>query len=295
MKQIRERLRERRHALTKSEVVVAEWLEPSLERLAYLTVNEVAGQSGVSEATIVRFSRKLGFDSFTDMQRAAQDDLQKHFSLGELVKSSLEGGDGLLERSYRKDLEHLRQTYDSLDEQVFSEAVTALCAARRVLVTGLRASSGAAVFLSFSLSLLRPGVTYLRFDWNNLHEQLIDLEKGDVMLAVSLGRPAVQTIEAVEEARNRHGATIVAITGSSVSELARLADFTFVARGEGTFKNYTTVMSLAGALIEGVAEELADEASERLDLLDDINSGQVYRPARGRNGTGTAKVHELTD
>lgn len=277
MKQIRERLRERRRTLTKSEVLVAEWLEPSLERLAYLTVNEVASQSGVSEATIVRFSRKLGFDSFTDMQRAAQADLQKHFSLGDLVKSSLAGGDGLLERSYRKDLEHLRLTYENLDETVLRQAVEALSQAKRVVVTGLRASSGTAVFLSFSMSLLRPGVSLLRFDLNNLHEQLIDLKPGDVMLAISLGRPAVQTLQAVTEAKNRHGATIVAIAGSSVSELARLADYTLVASGEGTFKNYTSVMSLAGTLVEGLAEELASEASERLDLLDEINAGMVYR------------------
>lgn len=284
MKQIRERLRERRRTLTKSEVLVAEWLEPSLERLAYLTVNEVASQSGVSEATIVRFSRKLGFESFTDMQRAAQGDLQKHFSLGDLVKSSLEGGDGLLERSYRKDLEHLRQTYENLDEAVFRQAIEALSKAKRVVVTGLRASSGAAVFLSFSLSLLRPGVSLLRFDLNNLHEQLIDLEPGDVLLAISLGRPAMQTLQAVSEAKNRHGATIVAIAGSSVSELARLADYTLVASGEGTFKNYTSVMSLAGTIIDGLAEELASAASERLDLLDEINAGMVYRQQRSRNG-----------
>ncbi len=283
MKQIRERLRERRRTLTRSEVVVAEWLEPSLERLAYLTVNEVASQSGVSEATIVRFSRKLGFESFTDMQRAAQDDLQQHFSLGELVKSSLEGGDGLLERNYRKDLENLRLTYENLDEQVFRDAVSAICRAKRVVITGLRASSGAAVFLSFALSLLRPDVTYLRFDWNDLQEQLIDLQAGDVMLAISLGRPAVQTLQAVTEARNRHGATVVAIAGSSVSELARLADFTLVATGEGSFRNYTPVMSLASALIEGVAEELAEHASGRLARLDAINADRVYRQKSSRN------------
>ncbi len=277
MKQIRERLRERRRTLTKSEVVVAEWLEPSLERLAYLTVNEVASRSGVSEATIVRFSRKLGFDSYTDMQRAAQDDLQEHFSLGALVKSSLEGGDGLLERNYHKDMESLRQTYENLDEQVFVGAVAALCRAERVLITGLRASSGVAVFLSFALRLLRPNVTYLRYDWNDLHEQLVDLSEGDVVLAISLGRPAIQTLETVSEARNRHGATIIAISGSSVSELARLSDFTLVASGEGTFKNYTPVMSLASALIEGVAEELGDAATSRLEQLDKINSDRVYR------------------
>lgn len=284
MKLIRERLRQKRRTLTKSEVLVAEWLEPGIERLAYLTVNEVANQSGVSEATIVRFSRKLGFDSFSDMQRTAQDELQRHFSLGDLVRTSLEGGDGPLERSYRKDLENLQHTYEHLDREAFGQAVRVLARAPRLVIVGMRASSGTAVFLSFGLGLLRPGVHHLRSDWNGLHEQLIDLRPGDVMLAVSLGRPASQTLHAVNEARGRHGATVVAITGSSVSELARLADHTLVASGDGSFKSYTPVMSLAGALIEGVAEELAEQASERLERLDRINAETTPYQAEKRGG-----------
>lgn len=276
MEIIRQRLREKRGMLTKSEVRTAEWLEPNLERLAFLTVNEVSRQAGVSEATIVRFSRKLGFESYTDMQRAAQETIQRHFSLGDRLESALGDGDGVLNAAYRRDLENLRQTYEYLDQAAFDESVGAICKAEKVLVTGLRASSAVSAYLTFCLRLLRPGVHMLHHEWDDVQEQLIDLRPGSVLIAVSRGRPARRTIEIVAEARDRHKVRVVALTGSSVSALAEHANHVLVASGEDGFTNYTAMFSLAGALVEGVAKEMRGDATARLRLLDEINGAEVY-------------------
>jgi DNA-binding MurR/RpiR family transcriptional regulator len=278
---ITERLSERQEAFTNAERRVAAWLEGNVEAVAFLTVNAVAGASGVSEATIVRFARKLGYESYSALQQDAQARLQRQFSLGDKLQRTLAADASLspLQRAYAADLENLRRTYERLDPKAFDAAVKTLAHARRVLVVGLRASAGSAVYLSFALQLVRPRVTLLRHDLDDVHEQLLDGDPGDALLVVSVAKPARRTVAAVHEARDVRGMAVVAITTSRVSAIGSLADVPLIVSAEGTFNSYAAVASLSGALVDGVAAALRESATERLRAIDRINvAGEVYVP-----------------
>lgn len=277
MNRIQGRVTERRERLTQSELRIAEWLEGNVEMVAFQTVQEMARATGVSEATIVRFARKLGYDSFSAMQREVQEGLQQQFSLGDKLQRALGDEEGPLARAFRRDVANLQRTYERLEEADFAAAVRAIAHARRVGVVGLRASAGSAVYLAFALQLVRPRVMAIRHDLDNVHEQLLDLEPGDALLAVSLARPARRTLEVVREARERSGATIVAITTSRVSPVGILADVVLPVAAEGTFNSYAAVASISGALIDGVAAALRESATARLRRLDEMNrADDVY-------------------
>ena len=277
MNRIRALLQDKQDVLTKSERRVAEWFERNLEQFAFLTVNEVSRQTEVSEATIVRFARKLGFESYSALQREVQFAVQRQFSLGDRLQQTLEDGDeGPLRRAYRRDLDNLRRTYEQADEATFAEAVEAIAKARRVGVVGLRASAGAAVYLSFALNLLRPEVALIRQDLDHVHDQLLDFSPQDALIAVSLARPARKTLETVQEAKQLYGVTVVALTNSAVSPLARHADHVLIVAGEGTFNSYAATFSIAGALLDAVAATLRDTATARLRRLDAVNAEDIY-------------------
>ena len=278
---IDERLGQRQATFTKTERRVAAWLEDHGEAVAFQTVSAMAKASGVSEATIVRFARKLGYESFTAMQQAAQRDLQANHSLGDRFERALRAGadEGPLERAYRTDVENLTRTYERIDAPAFHGAVRRLAHARRVAVVGLRASAGSASYLAFALQLVRPRVGLVRHDLDDVHEQLLDAEPGDVLLAVSVGKPARRTLEVVREAKERRGMAVVALVSRRVSAVASLADVVLVVSVEGTFNSYAAVASVSGALVDGVAGALRESASSRLARIDAINAeDQVYAP-----------------
>ena len=154
-----------------------------------------------------------------------------------------------------------------------------LAHARRVAVVGLRASAGSATHLAFALQLVRPRVALVRHDLDDVHEQLLDAEPGDVLLAVSVGKPARRTLEVVREAKERRGMAVVAVVSSRVSAVASLADAALIVSVEGTFSSYAAVASVSGALVDGVAATLRDSASSRLARIDAINAqDQIYAP-----------------
>ena len=65
-----EMLRTKRDSLTKSGIIVADYLLQHAEDAQYLSISSLAKACGVAEATIFRFCRALGFDGYNEMKIA---------------------------------------------------------------------------------------------------------------------------------------------------------------------------------------------------------------------------------
>ena len=63
--------------LTKSEKQIANYLRKNQEESAFLSAAELADRLGLSEATIVRFARTVGFDSYPTMREVLQENFRR--------------------------------------------------------------------------------------------------------------------------------------------------------------------------------------------------------------------------
>ena len=59
--------------LTKSEKRIADFMRRNQDEAAFLSAGEIADQLDLSEATMVRFARTLGFDSYPALREALQE------------------------------------------------------------------------------------------------------------------------------------------------------------------------------------------------------------------------------
>ncbi|MGB4373907.1 MAG: hypothetical protein WBI86_00095, partial [Defluviitoga tunisiensis] len=67
MSKIEALINSRMHSFTKSEKKVADYILNSKKSdITRITISELAANCGVSEATIVRYVKKVGFESFQD-------------------------------------------------------------------------------------------------------------------------------------------------------------------------------------------------------------------------------------
>lgn len=62
---------------TELESEIAKFVGSNLEKVAYMRVRELADATHVSPATIVRFTQKMGFDSFPEMRLMLKHELNK--------------------------------------------------------------------------------------------------------------------------------------------------------------------------------------------------------------------------
>lgn len=265
-------LTEAREELTPAERRVAQYMEQNIFRVAFQTLNQVAEEAGVSEASVIRFARRVGFASFIALQQFLQEGVQQRYSLGgELERSLSRDGKDPIAATYWKDHQNLETTYENLDREQYYAAVDRLVEARRVGIIGLRATVAPATYLSFAMNFARPGVTQLRLDHDDLLDQLLDFGPDDVIVALSFARPAQRTLK-VARLANEKGVPLIAITDSRISPLGLLAQHALVVSTEGTFfHSYAAVMSLCTALLSGIGEKLHASAQERIARLERIN------------------------
>lgn len=273
-----ERMQSHQADLTASERRIAIWLGEDVSKVAFKTVSQFANESGVSEATVIRFARKLQYENYLELQKDVQDELKSQFSLSDKLQKSLIADDGkaFLAKAYQLEAKNLYETFAAISEETFDAGVQAVATSRRVAIVGFRASYGVAAYLSFALNLLRSGVVQIRLSLDNVHDQLLDFTDEDILIAFSLSRPARKTIEVVREAKTISGMTILAVTNGHFSPIATYADYLFVTSTKGAFNSYTSVMSVCHTLVEAVAIALRESAQTRLLALDERNSEDVF-------------------
>ena len=138
-----------------------------------------------------------------------------------------------------------------------------------MLVVAGEASRGIGMQIVSDLSMLRPGVAQVSGSAVRVHRALADMRPGDTLLMLDLPRYDAWLVEAAQAALSRH-ATVIALSDSVLSPLARRADLHFVvsAKGNGPFDSYVGALALIDVLVAGVADRLRTTATESLDRIE---------------------------
>jgi DNA-binding MurR/RpiR family transcriptional regulator len=273
---VRARIEVHQADFTRSEQAVADQLRRNGIELAFSPAATVSRQIGVSEATLVRFARTLGYDSYQHLQKDVQEEIRERlmstsvsrFQRGTTAVSRRESA---FSESLRRDLANLEATLEENSTQRVRAAVRALTTARTVWVLGLRASAGLATFLGHALRYLLPSVRLLSTAADTQFEELLDSAAGDVLVVVSLSRPAKRVAQLAQFARER-GMQILLLTDNPVSRLTSLANICLVAESDSVafIQSYTAATALAHALIAAIGSARPRLVEHRLGEMEQL-------------------------
>src|SRR5512135_1990054 len=112
--------------LTKSEKRIANYLRKNQEESAFLAAGEIADRLGLSEATLVRFARTLGFNSYPAMRSLLQDAFRHRVTHSARLRGRLEdlrqGGD-IFERLVVSEIDYLTQALETVNRQAIQKSV----------------------------------------------------------------------------------------------------------------------------------------------------------------------------
>lgn len=155
MQQLDERLKGQYASLSPQEQRVADFIFDHFDDLISYNSAELAQLSGVSKATVSRLFKRLGYDKYKDMR----DELRTLRQSGMPLTDQRDAvqGNTLLARHYKQEMANLTQWVNALDARQFAEALTAMVAARRIVVIGMRNAYPAALHLRQQLLQARGG------------------------------------------------------------------------------------------------------------------------------------------
>src|SRR5512136_2613056 len=126
--------------LTKSEKRIADYLRKNQEESAFLAAGELADRLGLSEATMVRFARTLGFNSYPAMREVLQETFRRRVTHSARLRGRLDdlrqAGD-IFERLVASEIDYLTHALETVDRQALHQAVDLLRTRNRVFIFGV--------------------------------------------------------------------------------------------------------------------------------------------------------------
>ncbi|NBU14416.1 MAG: MurR/RpiR family transcriptional regulator, partial [Alphaproteobacteria bacterium] len=245
------RIQERYGELRKSERIVADYLrENAGTRLDY-SITEFARLIGVSEATVSRVSRALGYQGYPDMKLSLAEGAGSRPSFAN-IPFEIDETDSLITTSGNLVMllsANMQGTQRLLDGDRLQRAVAALRAARKVVFIGV--GGAAAMCEEASHLFMKAGLEVTSY--NDSYSQIIAAANVDaqcVMIGISHTGTTMGVANALTLARE-NGATTISITNDPDSAVGKAASITFA-----TWQSSTPQVPLYGDFLEGRISQL---------------------------------------
>jgi DNA-binding MurR/RpiR family transcriptional regulator len=265
-------LRRQYDRLTQSQKRIAEYIVDHPDRVAFSTVDQMAGQLGINPSTIVRFTYRLGLKGFPDLQERTRQLVRGQLSAAsEIVNENsvlvhLEGT--AFGTSLGQDLQNLRRTISAIKVEELQRASDMIAAARQVFVLGSFNAYSVAFFLGLALDRIRGNTTVWSGDMTLLASQSLGLGPEDCLIAFTSAPYAVSTQRVASLAKEAK-AKVIAITDTPISAVGQIADVILAAAttGAGLQNSFVAPMAIANALLNGVAAANGERTLERYGRL----------------------------
>lgn len=236
------------------------------QQAAVSSISDLADRLGVSPSTLSRLARRLGFDGFAGLQAVFRRNVTegKSFYSDQVSRLLASEGDGdalaRLARLGRQESANIVDLVTGIDGEAFTATARLLVEARRVRVHGMRQFASLASFMAYGLGMLRADAAPLDAVRHGVADALAQLDEGDVLVVVSCF-PYTPSVLATAEVAARQGIRVIALTDSSGSPLAKVAEHSFAVPNHSPFfsNSMCAFMLLAEGLLSEAANLLGDD------------------------------------
>ena len=249
----------------KSEKRVADWLFSHSGEILPYSISDLASMCESSEATIVRFSKRLGCTGYQDLKIALAREHDK-----KVIAPNITADDdcfSIFEKVCNDAYMSLERTKKTLSPEAMTAAVRAIANSGKVVLIGLGTS--AQVAEDASNKLLRAG--YNSVAYADTHMQAIavsQLRAGDTVIGISQSGASKDVVESMKVAKSR-GAHTIAITSRERSPIARLSEIVLLTDTEETRHSTLGLNSHLARLvvIDALCYKLVYENAEHAQAL----------------------------
>ncbi|MBS3788109.1 MurR/RpiR family transcriptional regulator [Candidatus Bipolaricaulota bacterium] len=252
---------------------VAKYIIDSYREVAFLTLAELAADTGTSKATVLRLAQELGFQGYQEMQESIQNELKKELNTIDLYsgQQSQNKGETILRKVFIKDLEVIEQTLEQLDYKSFDDLTSKIIEADQIAPV----ATGELSFLAELLaSVLRPMLSNVKAITSTSYlgyRELATLDSNSLVIALDIPRYSKSTISLVKTA-NQLDLTTVVITDSNLSPFHEYSDQLL----NIAVKRVTWIDSLSGILstLQAIATDVSiktkTETLEKLEKVEQV-------------------------
>ena len=260
------RVRDCLHDLHPAERRLAEFVLDFPGEIASYSATELAKLANVSNATVSRFIRRLGYAGYDEARRSVRAEKRTG---SPLFLAAVANGDGQSVQAHvEQGRENLSRTFARVTDIEIRQIAEAMLAARKVWIVGFRTSHSFATYLRWQTLQIIENVLVVPSAGETLGEYLASVTAEDMVIVFGLRRrPA--GLRAILDEVVRSGARMLYVTDAQAEEESGA---TWHVRCEsaaaGTLDNHVVVMALCHLIATKVIEFAGAEGRRRLTAIE---------------------------
>ena len=264
--------------LTKTQEMIGNFILDNSDEACFMTSTEIALKLRVSEASVIRFCRSLGFNGFMDFQKSMRKDYQdKILSISSSITIPAQRITKRVKLDTTSDYvkQHLKNTVKNVEEifiqntfDSFEQAADCIIASKHKYIVASRANTCLADYFTIYLKHMLPNVELTNSTACSPIDHICNITRDDCLILFSFPRySSVDKITAQMAAES--GAKIIVITDKPSSLLAQYATILFTVPVDSNtfFNSLTAPQFLSETLLDTISHKVKG-IKKRLKKID---------------------------
>lgn len=255
---------------TKSDKILIKYIQENIEDVSYMPISQIAKESNIGEATITRFSKKMGFSSLQDFKVTLAQEISTANKSKSIINSNIENDEPAIDTAKKllsSNITTLEKTVDIINNQDIHKCADMIINAKRVYFVGIGYSG--IIAQDSNYKFMRIGLNCVSFDSTHTMIMMASImEKEDLLIAISHTGETDAIIKTVELAK-QNNVDVISITQNQESKLKDISDINLAYVSEETILETGSISSklaqifLLDLIYTQVVKEKSSEAINR--------------------------------
>lgn len=256
--------------VTKSDKILMKYIKENIEYVSYMPISQIAKESNIGEATITRFSKKMGFSSLQDFKVTLAQEISINNKSKAIINSNIENDEPAIDTAKKllsSNITTLEKTVDLINDQDIHNCANMIINARRIYFVGIGYSG--IIAQDSNYKFMRIGLNCMSFDSSHTMIMMASImEAEDLLIAISHTGETDAIIKTVELAK-QNNVNIISITQNQESKLKDRSDINLAYVSEETILETGSISSklaqifLLDLIYTQVVKEKSSEAIDR--------------------------------
>lgn len=267
-KKILEKLKNTR--LTKKEKRIAEFFLDEEQRVFLMNVADIAKTIDVSDTSVIRFIKSLGFENFTDFKNSGQEDIKSRLDkTNDFIKNLDIIKENSIEQLYiHKINEEVNKIFNSSSQKQIKKISNLIMKAKNKYIVGFKSTAGIANFFGVRLGFMLENVSTFNIDDSVVVNSIFNIKQEDILIIFDYpmySKAAVVLAKIVRENK----AKILLFTDSDNAPLAEYSDILYKVKlnGISVFNSLISTQILVEYLLTYISQFIEEKSKMRFSKI----------------------------
>ena len=256
--------------LTKKEKRIAEFFLDEEQRVFLMNVADIAKTIDVSDTSVIRFIKSLGFENFTDFKNSGQEDIKSRLDkTNDFIKNLDIIKENSIEQLYiHKINEEVNKIFNSNSQKQIKKISNLIIKAKNKYIVGFKSTAGIANFFGVRLGFMLENVSTFNIDDSVVVNSIFNIKQEDILIIFDYPMYSKAAVVLAKIARENK-AKILLFTDSDNAPLAEYSDILYKVKlnGISVFNSLISTQILIEYLLTYISQFIEEKAKIRFSKI----------------------------